>query len=1025
MTAIPATTSQPPARRPVPAPPPALVPASAGLLERGAALDLLAAEADRARGGSGRLVLFRAPTGMGRSVLLEAAAELGVKRGMRVLRAHASAENSGVPLALVRQLLDPPPGLGGLDDDTPETPHHLSYPSRLWQLLCEHAAESPLLVTVDDAHLADQASRRWLTESARRLTGMPVLMVVTERGQYDIAPPAPGLAHSLSPGVVRVHAVTPLSRSAAEELVRGALGADASDAWVDGCVRAGAANPLLLLALLDDLRAVFPYGGRDGAAAGGGPEPRLPEDCAELYPGAFVAAVSWWLESAGPGSTMVARALAELEHSAPAPAPAPAPEPESESDGAGRREEHAEREAEFGSAAAPRLPRPRPGRPAGHDEAGPDHGHGHGEDFVCFLSELTRADPDRVGGWITAMIRLGLLRRAPGTGLPRLAHPLLRGAVLDGWPRSQRQALHLRAAELRQRRGDRAEAVADHLLRTTPGDTAGGSVSVGKTLLDAAAEASRAGRTGAAARYLRRALDEPMPREHRATVLTALGELEFTTLRTGGTPRLAEALRLQEQPRNRVLAAVTLSSALTSGGNPHAALDVLRDLGELDGEPVLARTVQAASAFFTGHDPESRRAAYIALRERAERTPEWISPALCALLIRYESAAGLRSAGSAVRRIRQLLTAPEDPLLVPYLLGTAAAVAQWADEPDYAERLIRTGLTEHRLSPLHPVHQTLLNARVDTAAARGDYRRVLEETADTSGARGDAPPTGASNFLAQRVIALVERGRPAEAERLIAGIEVGDAHDMSELNRFLYARGLLRASAGDPAGALDDFRECGRLQHSRDAESPIITPWRSAGAECHLLLGEPREALALAEEESRYAAVWDTPRVRGRALRVLGAATGGRRGLELTGEAVGILRGAALDVELIPALITHGLQLTAGGQPRRARPLLREAAATAERLGAVRLSGNAERALRASGARRRNTALTGRSSLTTSERRIAALAANGRTNAEISELLHLARRTVETHLTSTYRKLGIRRRGDLTAALNDDTEELT
>lgn len=126
---------------------------------------------------------------------------------------------------------------------------------------------------------------------------------------------------------------------------------------------------------------------------------------------------------------------------------------------------------------------------------------------------------------------------------------------------------------------------------------------------------------------------------------------------------------------------------------------------------------------------------------------------------------------------------------------------------------------------------------------------------------------------------------------------------------------------------------------------------------------------------------------------------------------------------MIPALVTHGLQLTAAGQPRRARPLLREAATAAERLGAIRLSGSAERALRASGSRRWNTSLTGPGSLTAGERRIAALAADGRTNAEISELLHLALRTVETHLTSTYRKLGIRRRVDLRAVLSSSDAE--
>ncbi|MFD5312681.1 helix-turn-helix domain-containing protein, partial [Streptomyces ardesiacus] len=60
---------------------------------------------------------------------------------------------------------------------------------------------------------------------------------------------------------------------------------------------------------------------------------------------------------------------------------------------------------------------------------------------------------------------------------------------------------------------------------------------------------------------------------------------------------------------------------------------------------------------------------------------------------------------------------------------------------------------------------------------------------------------------------------------------------------------------------------------------------------------------------------------------------------------------------------------------------------------------------------------TGADALTGSERRIAELAADGRTNTEIAELLHLARRTVETHLTSTYRKLRIRRRTELPGAL--------
>ncbi|MER7399698.1 ATP-binding protein, partial [Streptomyces sp. NPDC000151] len=398
------------------------------LLERAAALALLSSEAARARAGTGRLLLFRGPTGTGRSALLDAAARHGGQHGMRVLRADCSAESSRTAFGAVLQLLDPPPD-AGLADDVRRAPHHHDVPARLWRLLRSYAAAAPLLLTVDNVHLADSASRRWLTEAARRLAELPVLLVAGERVQYDIAPPGPGLAHALAPALVRAHAPAPLSRGAAEALVRDAFGADAADAWVEGCVRAGAGLPLLLRALLDDLRAVVPDGGQEGVA--------LPDSCADLYPGAYAAAVLWWLDSAGPETAAVARALAELEE-------------------AGGGTEHV-----------------------------PDD----------LLAEVSGAGLARVPGWITAMTRLGLLRRDPGHGGPLFAHPLLRDAVLDGWPQEDRLALHRRAAALRYRRGDRAEAVARHLLRapSTGTEWAAG------TLLDAAADASRAGRDGDAA----------------------------------------------------------------------------------------------------------------------------------------------------------------------------------------------------------------------------------------------------------------------------------------------------------------------------------------------------------------------------------------------------------------------------------------------------------------------------------------------------------------------------------------------
>ena len=74
--------------------------------------------------------------------------------------------------------------------------------------------------------------------------------------------------------------------------------------------------------------------------------------------------------------------------------------------------------------------------------------------------------------------------------------------------------------------------------------------------------------------------------------------------------------------------------------------------------------------------------------------------------------------------------------------------------------------------------------------------------------------------------------------------------------------------------------------------------------------------------------------------------------------------------------------------------------------------------LYASGARPRTAALTGVGALTASERRVATLAAGGQTNREIAQALFVTPKTVEVHLSNAYRKLDIRSRRELPAALS-------
>ncbi|MEU2618616.1 LuxR C-terminal-related transcriptional regulator [Streptomyces sp. NPDC007157] len=893
-------------------------------------MHLLAEEATRTRSGTGRLVLLRGATGTGRTTVMEAVAEQAAALGLKTLRARCSPADTGISFATVLQLLGPVPEFADLAVDGDER----ATAARLWRVLRAYAEDSPLLVAVDDVHLADAPSHRWLVESARHIDRLPILLVVGERSQYDLDPPTPGFAHTLPPALVRTHTLAPLTPQAAAGRVRDAFpGADR--AWVEDCVRAAAGSPLLLRALLDDLREA-----RHTA---------VPTTTAALYPGAYPAAVHWWLDSAGAATTEVARALAVLEENT--------------------------------GAALPEI------------------------DLTPLLAELAGADPTRVAGWLTAMTNLGLLTPGPD-GRPHYPHPLLRDAVLAGVPAARRGAVHRAIAEAMLRQDAPAEAVARQLLATGP-VTAPWAVPL---LQDATALALFDGRAADAVGYLRRALEEPLSDDRRQRLLTELGSLEYAAPRSSAAiPRLAEAVRLPAAPQDRVRAAVALGTALTGRGRTRKAVELLRSVdGELNDHPDLVRTLHTATVLLSDQDQEIRQEVYRRLSETAERSPELVGSAGQALLVRHAASAGLTSARDAMRRLRTLLAEPADPLTEPFLVGTAATVAQWADELDEADRLVARGLAGQRPDLLHPMHQALLNSRSDISAARADYTRPT------------AVPESVTpgNAHAHTLIALVETGRTAQAESLVAGLDLREAPDSWELNRFLYARGVVRAAAGDPAAALHDFLECGRRQAAREVTSPVVTPWRTAAAECRLALGRPLEAIALAEEELRLARVWGTPRTVGRALRVLGTATGGRRGLELAEEAVALLRGGGpAGTEPALALLALGRQLTAAGEAVRARDCLREAVAYAERLGAVRLVELAEGMLRKGGARspRRR---TGAASLTGSERRIAELAAEGRTNVEIAALLHLARRTVETHLTHTYKKLGIRRRADLRPALD-------
>jgi DNA-binding CsgD family transcriptional regulator len=213
--------------------------------------------------------------------------------------------------------------------------------------------------------------------------------------------------------------------------------------------------------------------------------------------------------------------------------------------------------------------------------------------------------------------------------------------------------------------------------------------------------------------------------------------------------------------------------------------------------------------------------------------------------------------------------------------------------------------------------------------------------------------------------------------------------------------------------------DSGRRFEAVGSRNPAYIAWRSPAALALHQLGQQEDARQLAGEELELARAWGAPRALGAALRAAGLIEGGEDGLALLEEGLQVLNESSARLEHAKARTELGAALRRANRRAQAREQLRQAVELATICGATDLAARAERELLATGARPRRIALSGVESLTPSERRVAELAATGPTNREIAQTLFVTQRTVEVHLTSIYRKLGISSRSQLAAALAD------
>jgi class 3 adenylate cyclase/DNA-binding CsgD family transcriptional regulator len=938
-------------------------PGEASLLEREAELAALRAMVEVARGGNGRFVGIEGNAGIGKTRLVAETRSLATAAGMRVLYARGGEREHEFSFGVVRQLFEPTLALAAPEEreellagaaalaaplfderalSDPETLADSSFSTLhgLFWLAGNVATRQPLLLAVDDLHWADAASLRWLNYTARRLEGLPILVVVGTR------PPAQSNEEALvaemvtDPGAVVIRPQA-LTLHATASLIRDTLARDVDLEFADACHEATGGNPLLLRALLDALSG-------EGIA----PKAKNAERVYEIGPEAVSRAVHLRLSRLPVEATALAQAVAVL-----------------------------------------------------------------GDDVrLTDAATLAGVDRDLAAHTAGTLARNGLLRVDR-----RLAfvHPVLRAAVYADLDGATRERQHAAAVDLLVDADAASEQVAAHLLLTRPGAIKCAT----PVLRDAAERALGKGDPDAAAAFLRRAAEEPLEDVERAELIYRLGLVERLVDNPQAIGHLREAHGLTTDAMERARISLDLGRALLYNLQAGEAVGVLEEAIAVVGEQDLGlrRRLEAGLLTVTLLFPELFPLAQKQL-ERVRELPleDDLGSRMLLGLMSFSGARALDDREQCIEYAERAvaggaLFADESPsfafstvtLTVADCWDTAAAIFDDA----FADARIRGSVFSFAIASIFRGYLHIFMG--DLAEAEADLRNAVEAS-EQHGLASGMPY--ALSFLAD---AQMQRGDLESAVSTLSRLDALPENARGQA--FVYdAKGRLRYLQGRYRDALAEFGRARTFYEGVGGVNPAIVAWRSQMALTHHQLGNTEEAKRLASEEVELSRRWGAPRSLAKSLRVAGMIEGGPAGTELLEESVGVLEGSDAILERARGLLELGSALRRANRRADAREFLRQALELAHQGESVSLAGRAQEELMATGARPRRVALSGVDALTPSERRVAAMAAKEMTNRDIAQALFVTPKTIEVHLSSVYRKLGIASRAQLAGALADD-----
>lgn len=597
-------------------------------------------------------------------------------------------------------------------------------------------------------------------------------------------------------------------------------------------------------------------------------------------------------------------------------------------------------------------------------------------------------------------------------------HALVRDHLYDRLGTATQSAIHRHAADALRLAGARAEQVGAHLLHATLDDAAAKQlIELAAEVVDRAPDAAAAWATRAA-EHLRGGAVAVRARTIQARAL-ALGTHPDQAVDIA-RPLLHSAI----DPGTRVdLAATVALAQLFLGTYDAAIIDGLVGSLEAIGDP-RGRWAQLVVAAI-GLDALDRTGEAVALAERIIDHPDADTGARAvALALR-----GRSRVGSDPSRAHQDLGAAfalttETGILHEWTGAQALALCQRSMLPFRRfSDVLRRGLVATERSGYPATTLTLQAMLAHSLVWQGEWNEAEVHAQAVLAATGNRTPREALEAWDALAMIAARRG-DIEALQRAPDPDVVDPPALWRRTMGCHEARALAAS--------------GEREEAWHLAERTRAAWEDYGAPWAYTLGMPYVTLALElghDERARsFHALTDAAsQAIGRGVGLVEAIALGMRALldedlEAARAAVELARRSPVYPIRVDALMAAGSVLARCGEQDEAVEVLEEArgyAATAE---ATLDIGQIDAVLRDIGVRTyrsRPRSTTGWEALSEAEQRIVPLVADGLTYREIGERLFVSRRTVETHISNIFRKVGARSRHDLARTYLDSEEAET